>query len=395
VLDERIIILYISENLESGEVMDLSYIPRQIGEELKERNGKAKIILGPRQTGKTTLLHHVFDGEKNVLWYSGDEPGDVAEFEGVSSTRLKAMFGDSSTVIIDEAQKIPDIGNKLKLITDNIKNVNIVATGSSSFELTNKISESLTGRKREFHLFPLSFMELSDHLSIREEKRLLPHRLIYGYYPEVVTSPGKEKEVLNEIINSYLFKDILMWNRIQKSDKLLKLLQALAFQAGSEVSYNELGRITELKNDTVESYITILERAFIIFRLSAFSRNLRKELKRSRKIYFYDNGVRNALISNFKSIELRDDVGKLWENYLVSERMKQNSYKKNYCNRYFWRTTDQQEIDYLEESDGNLLACEFKWGDVKKVKIPKIFEDTYHGSSSLIINRENYDEFIG
>ncbi len=375
--------------------MDISYIPRQIGQELKERNGKAKIILGPRQTGKTTLLHHIFDGDKSVLWYSGDEPGDVAEFEGVSSTKLKAMFGDSPTVIIDEAQKIPDIGNKLKLITDNIKSVNIIATGSSSFELTNKITETLTGRKREFHLFPLSFAELSDHLSAREEKRLLPHRLVYGYYPEVVTSPGKEKDVLGEIINSYLFKDIMMWNRIQKSDKLLKLLQALAFQAGREVSYNELGRITELKNDTVESYITILERAFIIFRLPAFSRNLRKELKRSRKIYFYDNGVRNALISNFKSIELRDDVGQLWENYLVSERMKQNSYKLRYCNKYFWRTTDQQEIDYIEESDGNLLACEFKWGDIKKVKIPKIFEETYPDSSSVIINRDNFGDFIG
>jgi len=375
--------------------MDSSYIPRQIGRELKERNGKAKIILGPRQTGKTTLLHHIFDGDKSVLWYSGDEPGDVAEFEGVSSTKLKAMFGESPTVIIDEAQKIPDIGSKLKLITDNIKSVNIIATGSSSFELTNEITETLTGRKREFHLFPLSFAELSDHLGVREEKRLLPHRLIYGYYPEVVTSPGKEREVLGEIINSYLFKDILMWNRIQKSDKLHKLLQALAFQAGREVSYNELGRITELKNDTVESYITILERAFIIFRLPAFSRNLRKELKRSRKIFFYDNGVRNALISNFKSIELRDDVGQLWENYLVSERMKQNSYKLRYCNKYFWRTTDQQEIDYLEESDGNLLACEFKWGDIKKVKIPKIFEETYPDSSSLIVNRDNYGGFIG
>lgn len=375
--------------------MDISYIPRQIGQELKERNGKAKIILGPRQTGKTTLLHHIFDGDKSVLWYSGDEPDDVAQFEGVTSTRLKTMFGESSTVIIDEAQKIPDIGTKIKLITDNIKNVNIIATGSSSFELANRISETLTGRKREFHLFPLSFMELSDHLSVREEKRLLSHRLVYGYYPEVITSPGKEREVLGEIINSYLFKDILMWNRIQKSDKLLKLLQALAFQAGREVSYNELGRITELKNDTVESYITILERAFIIFRLPAFSRNLRKELKRSRKIFFYDNGVRNALISNFKSIELRDDVGQLWENYLVSERIKQNSYKKRYCNKYFWRTTDQQEIDYIEESDGSLLACEFKWGDVKKVKIPKIFEETYPDSSSVIINRDNYDEFIG
>ncbi|MFO7811076.1 MAG: ATP-binding protein [Candidatus Delongbacteria bacterium] len=375
--------------------MDISYIPRQIGQELKERNGKAKIILGPRQTGKTTLLRHIFGGDKDVLWYSGDEPDDVSLFEGVTSTRLKTMFGESSTVIIDEAQKIADIGTKLKLITDNIKSVNIIATGSSSFELTNKVSETLTGRKREFHLFPLSFAELSDHLSAREEKRLLSHRLVYGYYPEVVTSPGKEKEVLGEIINSYLFKDILMWNRIQKSDKLLKLLQALAFQAGREVSYNELGRITELKNDTVESYITILERAFIIFRLPAFSRNLRKELKRSRKVFFYDNGVRNALISNFKSIELRDDVGQLWENYLVSERMKQNSYKKRYCNKYFWRTTDQQEIDYIEESDGNLLACEFKWGDIKKVKIPKIFEETYPDSSSLIVNRDNYGEFIG
>ncbi|NOR45470.1 MAG: AAA family ATPase [Candidatus Delongbacteria bacterium] len=374
---------------------EIKFIKRLIDSGLKERSGKAKIIIGPRQAGKTTLLHQLFDNEKKVLWFSGDEPDDNATFEGITSTRLKNLIGENDTIIIDEAQKINDIGTKLKLITDHIKNVNIIATGSSAFELTNKVNESLTGRKREFNLYPLSFKEMVDHIGFREEIRLLPHRLVYGYYPEVVSNPGNEKEILAEIVNSYLFKDILMWNRIQKSDKLMKLLQALAFQIGNEVSYNELGKITELKNDTVESYIAILEKAFIVFRLGAFNRNLRKELKRSRKIYFYDLGIRNALISNFRSIELRDDIGKLWENFLVLERLKHTNYNKIYCNKYFWRTTDQQEIDYIEDRDGTLYAYEFKWNDIKKVKIPKIFTTTYPNSESMIISRDNFEGFLG
>ena len=374
---------------------EIEFIKRLIDSGLKERSGKAKIIVGPRQAGKTTLLHQLFDNEKKVLWFNGDEPDDNATFEGITSTRLKNLIGDNDTIIIDEAQKINDIGTKLKLITDNIKNINIIATGSSAFELTNKVNENLTGRKREFNLYPLSFKEMVEHIGFREETRLLPHRLVYGYYPEVISSPGNEKEILSEIVSSYLFKDILMWNRIQKSDKLMKLLQALAFQTGNEVSYNELGKITELKNDTVESYITILEKAFIVFRLGAFNRNLRKELKRSRKIYFYDLGIRNALISNFKSIELRDDIGKLWENFLVLERLKHTNYNKIYCNRYFWRTTDQQEIDYIEDRDGTLYAYEFKWNDIKKVKIPKIFTTTYPDSEGYIISKENFESFLG
>ena len=374
---------------------EIKLIKRLINSGLKERSGKAKIIIGPRQVGKTTILHQLFDKEDNVLWFNGDEPDDNAMFKDITSTRLKNLIGDNKTVIIDEAQKIEDIGTKLKLITDNIKDVNLIATGSSSFELSNKVNESLTGRKREFNLYPLSFKEMVDHTDFRKELRLLPHRLIYGYYPEVVTKPGKEKEILSEIVSSYLFKDILMWNKIKKSDKLMKLLQALAFQMGNEVSYNELAKITELKNDTVESYITILEKAFIVFRLGAFSRNLRKELKRSRKIYFYDLGIRNALISNFKSIDLRDDVGRLWENFLVVERLKHTKYSNIYCNRYFWRTTDQQEIDYIEDRDGTLFAYEFKWNDLKKVKIPKIFTTTYENSESFIISKDNFESFLG
>jgi len=370
-------------------------IKRQLESFLKENTGKAKIILGPRQTGKTTILHQVFDGKEKVIWFDGDEPDDRAIFENITSTRLKSIIGDNRTVIIDEAQKIDDIGNKLKLITDKIKGVDLVVTGSSSFELSNKITESLTGRKTEFHLFPLSFKEMADHNGLREELRMLPQRLVYGFYPEVVTSPGREKKVLNEIVNSYMFKDILMWNRIQKPDKLMKLLQALAFQVGNEVSYTELGNIAELKKDTVESYITILERAFIVFRLGAFSRNLRKELKRNRKIYFYDLGIRNALISNFKSIEMRDDVGKLWENYCIAERIKHTHYNEIYCSRYFWRTTDMQEIDYIEERDGTLFAYEFKWNERKKPKLPEIFTSTYPNSETKVISKENFEKFLG
>jgi len=356
-------------------------------------NGKAIIIMGPRQVGKTTLLENITKNKTNVLWLYADEQDVQALFDNPSSTRLKKGFGSAKIVIIDEAQRIKDIGIKLKLITDQIKDVQLLVTGSSAFELANKINEPLTGRKWEYKLFPISFEEMANHHGILTEKRLLNHRLVYGYYPEVVKSQGSEKETLSQLSDSYLYKDLLSWNQIKKSDKLIKLLQALAYQLGNQVSYNELSNLVGLDKETVESYIQLLEQAYIVFRLGTYRKNLRTELKRSRKIYFYDNGIRNALIANFQQVELRQDMGALWENFMVSERMKYNAYHENWVNRYFWRTMAQQEVDYIEEQDGNLYAYEFKWSTHKKGKITKAFTNAYPEAITTIITPENFENF--
>lgn len=259
------------------------------------------------------------------------------------------MMAGYRFLVIDEAQRIKDIGLKLKLITDQVPQVQVIATGSSSFELANKSNEPLTGRKWDFHLYPVSFEEMVTHHGILEEKRLLPVRLIYGYYPEIISHPGEEKERLKALTDSFLYKDILLWENIQKPDKLLRLMQALAFQLGQQVSFNELASLVGLDHKTVEKYINLLEQVFVIYRLGSFSRNLRNELKSSRKIYFYDNGIRNALIASFQPLELRQDIGVLWENWILSERMKYLRYHQHWANTYFWRTTQQQEIDYIEE----------------------------------------------
>ncbi len=362
--------------------------------EKKINSGKALIILGARQTGKTTLLKSIFEKKNKVLWLNADEADIRAIFENSSSARLKAMFANYKIIVVDEAQRISDVGIKFKLITDQIPNVQLVATGSSAFELANKINEPLTGRKWEYHLFPLSFSEMVKHHGLIQENRMLMHRLVYGFYPEVVTSEGNEKEILKQLTDSYLYKDILMWENIKKPDKLLKLMQALAFQVGSEVSYNELGRTIGLDNQTVEKYILLLEQTFVIFRLGAFSRNLRKELKRGRKIYFYDNGIRNALIANFSIPELRQDIGVLWENFIISERMKYLHYKQIWTNTYFWRTQDQQEIDYLEERDGKLFAFEFKWKAKSNIRLTKTFAKAYPEHEFQVISPENFEDFI-
>jgi len=356
-------------------------------------NGKAIIIMGPRQVGKTTLLENITKNKTNVLWLYADEQDVQALFDNPSSTKLKKGFGSAKIVIIDEAQRIKDIGIKLKLITDQIKDVQLLVTGSSAFELANKINEPLTGRKWEYKLFPISFEEMANHHGILTEKRLLNHRLVYGYYPEVVKSQGSEKETLSQLSDSYLYKDLLSWNQIKKSDKLIKLLQALAYQLGNQVSYNELSNLVGLDKETVESYIQLLEQAYIVFRLGTYRKNLRTELKRSRKIYFYDNGIRNALIANFQQVELRQDMGALWENFMVSERMKYNAYHENWVNRYFWRTMAQQEVDYIEEQDGNLYAYEFKWSTHKKGKITKAFTNAYPEAITTIITPENFENF--
>jgi predicted AAA+ superfamily ATPase len=334
--------------------------------------------------------------EQNLptLWMSGDEPDIRLALTNITSTQLRGLVGQAKIVVIDEAQRIENIGLTIKLATDNFSDIQIIATGSSAFELANKINEPLTGRKFEYFLFPFSFDELSKKHGIIEEKRMLERRLIFGSYPEVVNQVGNEKEILNLLTNSYLYKDLLEYEGIKKSSLLSKILRALALQLGSEVSYNELSQIVGADKNTVEKYIDLLEQAFVLFRLNAFSRNVRNELKKSKKIYFYDNGIRNAIIGNFQLLGNRTDVGALWENYLMAERMKVRKYNQIYGETYFWRTTQQQEIDYLEEKDGKIEAFEYKWSNKEKVHFPKTFSEAYPDSSLKLVNPSNYEEFL-
>lgn len=361
----------------------------------KLKDSKAIILLGPRQAGKSTLLQLVQKKfQQPVAWWNGDETDIRSLLEHPTSTKLKSLIGKNKTVVIDEAQRIENIGLCIKLITDNIKNVKVIATGSSAFELANKINEPLTGRKWEYHLYPLSFEEMVNHTSLLEEKRLLEHRLLYGYYPEVVTSPGDEQHLLKQLANSYLYKDILTWERIQKPDKLEKLVQALAFQMAQLISNHELGQLCGLNSETVEKYINLLEKAFIVYRLPAFSRNLRNELKKSYKIYFYDNGLRNAVINQFNPVNLRNDNGQLWENWFISERMKFLNNHQKHASRFFWRTLAQQEVDYIEDANAKITAFECKWNPKAKGRISRAFSNAYPKALTQIVHPENAGEFL-
>ena len=365
---------------------------------LKEAFFKQKVIvlIGPRQVGKTTLLHEIAN-EINLdyKWFNGDETDVREQFSNTTSTQLSQLIGTNKLIIIDEAQLIDNIGRTLKLFADNFKDVQVVATGSSAFDLRNKLNEPLTGRKKEFHLYPISYTETVNHLGKLEARRLLETRLVYGMYPEVVTNLGDEKSVLQELLSSNLYKDLLMVEGIQKPVLLEKLLQALAFQVGSEVSYHELGQLLGKVNPaTIEKYIDLLEKAFIIFKLHALSRNQRNEIKKGKKIYFYDNGVRNALIKSFNPLSMRNDVGVLWENFMISERMKANEYNKVWVNRYFWRTTDQAEIDYIEEENETLRCTEFTWTERRKKQLPKSFQASYPNHSFEVISNDNFEEFV-
>lgn len=372
-------------------------ITRVLKEQLTSRFGKGKviIIIGPRQVGKSTLLRELQkEMNQQTLFINCDEPDMRLMLENVTSTQLKSLIGNNTLVMIDEAQKVPNIGETLKLMADNIEEVQIVATGSSAFELLNKTNEPLTGRKFEFNLYPISIYELVMHHGKIEEQRLLERRMIYGLYPEIVNNPGNEQEYLIELVNSYLYKDILSFQNIRKPDVLNKLLTGLALQLGQEVSYNELSQLIGVDKATVEKYIELLEKCFVVFRLSSFSRNLRNELKRTRKVFFYDNGVRNAILNNFAPLSLRQDVGALWENFMVSERVKQNSYNRDFRKIYFWRTQAQQEIDLLEEKDGVLFAFEFKWNPKKHANIPKSFADAYPEHRFEVITSGNYIDLL-
>ena len=371
-------------------------IQRQLQSVLKEKlhKGKAIILIGARQTGKTTLLKELIKDQDHALWLNADDMDVRNIVQNLTISRLPSLVKQYECIVIDEAQRIENIGLQLKLITDNMPDIQLLVTGSSALELANTINEPLTGRKYEYPLYPLSFFELQEHFGLIKEQTALPIRLVYGSYPDVVCHPGEVKEILSQLADSYLYKDVLQWERIKKPEKLLKLLQALAYQMGSEVNYTELAQIVGLDKETIGNYINLLEQAKVVFRLSSFSRNLRNELKHARKIYFYDNGIRNALINNFADVSTRQDTGALWENYLVSERLKNNQYSSRYVNSYFWRTTQMQEIDYLEEQDGKLYAYEFKWNVNKKAKSNPTFQKAYPGVQIETITPLNYMDFL-
>ena len=373
-------------------------INRDILNALKARLFKGKVIIltGPRQVGKTTLLKQLTNelDLNSVMFLNCDEPDTSYLLQNASSTQLKNLIGSHRLILIDEAQKVDNIGLTLKLMVDNITDIQIIATGSSAFDLRNKLNEPLTGRKFEYHLYPFSTRELARNSSMIEERRLLEQRMIYGMYPDVINYPSDKQRLLVELTNSYLFKDILAYKDVRRPEELNKLLRALAFQVGSEVSFNELGRTLGMDKETIERYINLLEKVFVVFRLSSFSRNLRNELKKSKKIYFYDNGIRNALINDFAPLEMRTDAGALWENFIISERKKRNDYDEIYVNSYFWRTQGQQEIDLVEEKDGILHAIEFKWNENKKSKLPATFASAYPKHTFDTITPSNYLEFL-
>ncbi|QPH39074.1 ATP-binding protein [Pedobacter endophyticus] len=356
---------------------------------------KAIIITGARQVGKTTMLKQLVKKmELPFVFLNCDEANIRTSLADISLERLKSIIGSNKIIFIDEAQRVTNIGLTLKLIVDNFPDVQLLVTGSSSLDLAVGIKESLTGRKFEYHLFPFSVAELVEDTNVLIEEQALEKRLIYGAYPDAINYPGEERELLSNLTNSYLFKDILSLADIRKPLQLEKLVQALALQIGSEVSYTELGQMIEADKLTVERYIDLLEQCFVVFRLGAYSNNLRNEIKKSKKIYFYDTGVRNAVIGNFNSLGLRQDAGQLFENYIVSEYVKANNNKRKLAKYYFWRSFQQQEIDLVEEIDGKINAIEIKWNESKKVKFPTTFLDAYPTNETVVINKSNYTRFL-
>ena len=356
--------------------------------------GKAIILLGPRQTGKTTLLKKVTAEKGSYLFLDCDELLIKERLENANLENLKQIIGSHTIIFIDEAQRVKNIGLTLKIIIDQLPVKQLLVSGSSALELANEINEPLTGRKWEYLLYPLSWGELRDHLGYLTAYKQLEQRIVYGMYPDVINNMGDEEVVLKQLASSYLYKDLLSLASIRKPDLLPRLLKALALQLGSEVSLNELSNLLGVNKDTIGSYIDLLEKAFIIFRLDPFSRNIRNEIKSSRKIYFYDNGIRNAIISNYNPISIRQDTGALWENFLISERKKYLEYNELSASSYFWRTTQKQEIDYIEERAGRIFSWEFKWSPKAKVKISKTFSGAYL-SETRVIHRENFEDFIG
>lgn len=356
--------------------------------------GKAIVLIGPRQTGKTTLIKKILEAHRNEsLILDGDDPSTQSILSRPNLQQLKQIIGRNSIMFIDEAQRIHEIGLTVKIVIDQLPDVQVILSGSSAFELANQTSEPLTGRKWTNQLWPISWQEWQDHVGYVKAEQDLENRLVFGFYPDVLNHPHEGEIVLKELAESYLYKDVLIFGNLKKPTEIQKLVQALAYQLGNEVSYAELGQIVGIDPKTIDRYITILEQAKVVYRLAPLSRNLRNEIKSNRKIYFYDNGIRNAIIGQLQPMAIRQDVGALWENFLMSERLKAVHYHQLSVNSFFWRTRQQQEVDYVEERDGNFFGYEFKWNERRKVKFPKTFTETYK-ADNMIVNRANFRNFI-
>lgn len=377
---------------------DHRYVPQSLLEHLTEyvSAGKVVIIYGPRQVGKTTLLNRFLADQDKVLFVSGEDIAVQRRLSSQSIEQLKSFVGDHALLAIDEAQQVPHIGLNLKLLVDHCPHLKIIVTGSSSFDLANQVGEPLTGRKSTLRVFPLSQIEMNQVENAVQTEARLEERLLYGSYPEVILMQDnfRREEYLRELVSSYLYKDILEIEGVRKSKSITQILQLLAFQIGKAVSISEVAQQVGLNSKTVARYIDLLEKAFVLVRVGGFSRNLRKEVSKSDRYYFYDVGVRNALINQFNSINVRNDVGELWENYLVMERLKKQAYQREPANNYYWRTYHHQEIDWVEERNGELHGYEIKWKETQ-VKVPTDWRKAYPDASFTVVNRDNYLKFIG
>ena len=369
-------------------------ITRDLLETVRKRlaDNKAIVILGARQVGKTTFLNSLLKG-KEFLFIDGDNPANINILENANTETLRSIVGANKTVFIDEAQRIPNIGLLTKIIIDQFKDVKVFISGSSAFDISETINEPLTGRKWEYYMYALSWNELVRHFGYLRMQHQLEQRLIFGSYPEVVNNPGDEEEYLKQLSSSYLYKDVLKLAGIRKPVVLEKLLRMLALQVGSEVSLNELSGTLGIDKKTIDTYIQLLEKAFIVFRLQAYGRNSRKEIVSKKKVYFYDNGVRNAVISNFNPLNLRSDIGVLWENFMISERIKYLHYNRISANLFFWRSKQGREIDLIEERGGKIYAYEFKFSPKKIVRAPVQFTALYK-SEFQVINNDNFNGFL-
>lgn len=382
----------------------MALILRQLQTHIQEHmfKGKAIVLIGARQVGKSTLCQQILDStdlpvpKAQILTLYCDDAHVRELLEHANNLNdMRLLVADNKIIYVDEAQRIQGIGLILKLITDHFKDVQLLITGSSSFMLQGKLNEPLTGRKFEYHLYPISIQELLNNGGILRVKQSFESMLIYGSYPDVINGEQNPREILSNLSSSYMYQDLLSLEGVRKPIIIEKLLVALALQVGSEVSYNELAQTVGTDNKTIEKYVDLLEKCYIIFRLNGLSRNIRTELKKSKKIYFYDNGIRNALVQNFNPINLRQDMGALWENFFISERIKYNHYNGRYVNTYFWRTKEQQEIDYIEECDGSMIAFEMKWNPNKSgAKFPKAFLDAYTIKETIVITPNNYLEWL-
>ena len=376
----------------------MDFIARTLQAKIEERlaPGKAVLIYGARRVGKTILLKEIFnkiEGKKMLL--IGEDMDVQNMLQNRSVHHYRQLFEGMNLLAIDEAQSIPEIGSVIKLIIDEIPHIQVIATGSSSFDLLNKIGEPLVGRASQFLLTPFSIREIAQKQNGMELRQNLENRIVYGSYPEVVgmTSNTMKEEYLRDIVNAYLLKDILAIDGLRNTAKMNRLLQLVAFQIGSEVSYEELGKQLGMHRETVEKYLDLLSKVFVVYKLGAFSRNMRKEVSKAGKWYFYDNGIRNAIIGDFKDANSRMDMGKLWENFFITEKLKDNQNHLLHCQFHFWRTYDQQEIDLIEEKNEVINAYEMKWGK-KLPKAPAGFMKTYTGADFNVVNPNNYLEFL-